>query len=229
MNFVQEVFNALILELGIFGIFPEPVTLKSGRKSHFYANWRDAVGDVWAAVQITNHLRAFIKHLGVEYDCVYGVPEGATKIGVLATVFKALDNGPNGFIRGDFPLPMGRGKPKDHGEPKDRFFVGAPRGKVIVVEDVTTTGGSLLSTLEVLKQMENVEIVCAIGLTNRMETRDDGLSVAAATKKMGVNYFHMSSALELLPLVIEEKKPSPAIVEFIVKEFDEVGVEPLRL
>jgi hypothetical protein len=46
---------------------------------------------------------------------------------------------------------------------------------------------------------------------------------------MGVNYFHMSSALELLPLVIEEKKPSPAIVEFIVKEFDEVGVEPLRL
>jgi orotate phosphoribosyltransferase len=39
---------------------------------------------------------------------------------------------------------MGRAKPKDHGDPKDRYFVGEPGGKVVILEDVTTTGKSLI-------------------------------------------------------------------------------------
>jgi orotate phosphoribosyltransferase-like protein len=36
--------------------------------------------------------------------------------------------------------------------PKDKFFVGVPKGKTIVIEDVTTTGGSLIETLNGLKE-----------------------------------------------------------------------------
>ena len=35
---------------------------------------------------------------------------------------------------------MGRAKPKQHGSPEDKYFVGEPNGKIVVLEDVTTTG-----------------------------------------------------------------------------------------
>ncbi len=55
-----------------------------------------------------------------------GVPEGATKLGVLASYIWA--KGSSDFKPGRFPLPMGRAKPKEHGVPEDRFFVGALGG-----------------------------------------------------------------------------------------------------
>jgi orotate phosphoribosyltransferase len=92
---------------------------------------------------------------------------------------------------------MGRGKMKEHGAPKDRFFLGEPKGKIVVLEDVTTTGGSLLATVDQLKQL-NVDIIAAIALTNRNEKRDDGKTVSEALAEKSVTYYSMSDAVTLI-------------------------------
>lgn len=229
MPFDQKAFNQFVLDRGIVGIFDEAITLKSGRKSHWYANWRGLLSYVLAVRRVCDFVLDFVESLDLQPDCFYGVPEGATKLGVVCNVLAPWHNGKTPAEGAILPLPMGRAKPKDHGHPKDRFFVGAPTGKVVVLEDVTTTGGSLLDTLAALRELDEVEILCAIGLTNRMEKRDDGTTVHDAVLATGVEYHHMSSALDLLPTVLRKQNVKKHVADFIVAEFDQVGIRPLEL
>lgn len=167
-RFNQDGFNGFVLDNGVVGFFETPIRLKSGRASNWYVNWRNVAEDVFLLDELTDYVIAFALDLGLEPDCFYGVPEGATKLGVL-TQYKWA-RGSSDYAPHSHALPMGRGKPKDHGAPKDKYFVGEPRGKTIVLEDVTTTGGSLLTTIDSLTEAE-IPIVAALGLTNRMELR----------------------------------------------------------
>lgn len=225
-GFVQEDFNKFIEENNVYGFFEEAITLKSGRKSHFYANWRNVVEDVWLTDQLAEFVISFAESIGLDADTFYGVPEGATKLGVI-TQFKWAQRFKN-YAKGSHVLAMGRAKPKDHGAPKDKYFVGMPRGNCVVIEDVTTTGGSLLNTLEGLTE-SGVEVVGIISLTNRMEKRDDGLSVEEAVKNKGFSFFSMSSSLVLLPIMYRILQPREYIADAIEQEFKEYGVEKLKL
>ena len=126
-------------------------------------------------------------------DTFYGVPEGATKLGIL-TQFKYAKS--QQCHKQSHQLAMGRAKPKEHGDPKDRYFVGAPKGNICVLEDVTTTGGSLIQCIKSL-QSHGLNITAAIGLTNRDEFRDDNKSVAEALSELNVPYLEMSNAKKL--------------------------------
>jgi orotate phosphoribosyltransferase len=224
--FNQADFNDFILRNKVIGFFNEPIKLKSGRMSNWYVNWRTVVEDVYLMDQLSDFVLDFIKAKNIKVDCLYGVPEGATKLGILSQ-FKLAKSSDN-YSKGSHILAMGRAKPKDHGAPKDRFFVGMPQGDVVILEDVTTTGMSLLSTIDSLKQA-NVNIVAAIGLTNRMELRDDKKSVEQAVKEKGVEYFSMSTALELLPSAYKADNPGEAIAKNIENEFKEYGVQEIKL
>ncbi len=224
--FVQEEFNKFIEENNVYGFFEEAITLKSGRKSHFYANWRNVVEDVWLTDQLAQFVIAFTESIGLEADTFYGVPEGATKLGVI-TQFKWAQRFAD-YSKGSHALAMGRAKPKDHGAPKDRYFVGMPRGNCVVIEDVTTTGGSLLNTLEGLSE-SGVKVAGVISLTNRMEKRDDGLSVEEAVRNKGFSFYSMSSSLELLPVMYRILRPGEHIAAAIEQEFREYGVRELKL
>ena len=225
-KFDQEEFNKFILDNNVIGFFEKPIKLKSGRMSNWYVNWRNIAGDVFLLDKLTDYIIAFTEDLGLEPDCFYGVPEGATKIGIL-TQYKwariSLDYGPGSHV-----LSMGRGKPKDHGAPKDKYFVGQPKGKTIIIEDVTTTGGSLLKTIDNLVEAE-VPIIAAFGLTNRMELRDDGQSVKASVESKGIPYHALSNALQLLPEVYKRLNPGEDIARAIEEEFERYGVEKLKL
>jgi orotate phosphoribosyltransferase len=226
MVFEQKEFNNFIQENGVYGFFEEAITLKSGRKSHFYANWRNVVEDVFLTDQLADFVIEFVKEKNIEVETFYGVPEGATKLGVI-TQYKFAKKSEN-YSKGTHVLSMGRAVPKDHGAPKDKFFVGMPRGKTIVIEDVTTTGGSLIKTLEGLKEA-GINVIGVISLTNRMEKRDDGLSVKEAIEKMNVNFFSMSSALEMLPIIYKKNIPKEEIGRAIEEEFKQYGVEEIKL
>ncbi|MFQ5531541.1 MAG: hypothetical protein ACE5ES_02905, partial [Candidatus Nanoarchaeia archaeon] len=149
-EFNQEEFNKFIEENNVYGFFEEAITLKSGRKSHFYANWRNVVEDVFLTDKLADYVISFAKNTFPNIDTFYGVPEGATKLGII-TQFKLAKLDEN-HSKGSHILAMGRAKPKEHGAPKDKFFVGMPKGKTVVIEDVTTTGGSLINTLDSLKE-----------------------------------------------------------------------------
>jgi len=222
----QAEFNKFIEESGVYGFFKDPITLKSGRKSNFYANWRNVVEDVYLTDKLADYVIAFAQSVGLVADTFYGVPEGATKLGVI-TQYKYA-KGANGYAKGSHVLAMGRAVPKDHGAPKDKFFVGVPKGKVVVLEDVTTTGGSLITTLDGLKEA-GIDVVGVISLTNRMEKRDDGMSVKEAIEKKGAKFYSMSTALEMLPLMYKKLLPGEEIAKAIEKEFTEFGVQPIKL
>jgi len=225
-KFNQQKFNQFILENNVIGFFEEPITLKSGRLSFWYVNWRNVAQDVFLLDKLTDLVINFVEDLNLKPDCFYGVPEGATKLGIL-TQYKWAKKSSN-FGLASHILPMGRGKPKDHGDLKDRFFVGMPRGETVILEDVTTTGSSLLETIEKLK-ITGVKIIAAISLTNRMEKRDDGKSVKEAVEEKGIPYFQMSNVLELLPMTHQKLKPKMEIAQKVEEEFQKYGVEKLKL
>jgi len=225
-KFDQKNFNRFIEENNVYGFFKEAITLKSGRKSHFYANWRRVVEDVFLTEKLSNFVLAFVRDKGIKVDTFYGVPEGVTTLGLI-TQYKFARQSKK-YSKGSHVLAMGRAKPKEHGVPKDKYFIGTPRGKTIVIEDVTTTGESLINTLDRLRE-ENVDVRGAISLTNRMEKRDDGMSVQKAIKEKGYNFYSMSSALEILPAMYARLIPGNGIREAIESEFEEYGVNPIKL
>ena len=225
-NFNQGQFNKFIEESGVYGFFEQAITLKSGRQSHFYANWRNVVEDVFLTEKLAKYVIAFAKANKLVADTFYGVPEGATKLGVITQFLSAKQK--DNYSKGSAVLAMGRAVPKDHGAPKDKFFVGMPKGKTIVIEDVTTTGGSLIKTLQGLKEA-GVNVSAVISLTNRMEKRDDGKSVKQAIEEIGVKFYNMSTANEMLPIMYSKLGVKEEIGKEVEKEFEEFGVEKIRL
>lgn len=226
MSFDQQKFNDFVMQHKVVGFFEKPITLKSGRTSHFYVNWRTITEDAFLTEQLIGYLIGFIQKRGITPDTIYGVPDGATKTGVLAQAMWAKMQ-PT-YAEGSHVLAMGRKTPKDHGDPKDKFFVGAPKGKVVIVEDVTTTGGSLIETIKALKEA-GIQVTAAVSLTNRNEMTNEKKSVEQAVKDQGVQYYSMSSALELLPKIIQKEKINEEIVSAVVKEFQEYGESELRV
>ena len=226
-GFNQTAFNNFILEHKVIGFFDQPITLKSGRQSNWYVNWRKPSEDVALIDELADHIIDFINAQKLNPDTIYGVPEGATKIGII-TQYKWATWANDSNEQNKYVLAMGRGKPKEHGQSEDRFFLGMPKGRTVVIEDVTTTGGSLIETIDNLKSV-SVDIVAAIGLTNRMEKRNDQLTVEEVVQRNNVPYYAMSDALELLPLACQRYRPHRDIVRSVEREFNEYGIKPINL
>ncbi len=218
----KDNFYDFIIENNVVGFFDEPLTLKSGRKSYWYVNWRTVAEDVFLLDRVSNFLLSFVRYLNLKPDCFYGVPEGATKLGIITQYKWAFYD--KKIKPGKYVLSMGRGKPKDHGDLKDRYFLGIPKGKVILVEDTTTTGSSMLKAIDDLVD-NKVNIMAAIGLTNRNEIRDDGNTVEEAIKRKNVQYFAMSNAIDLIPRL----NPKPPISNHINDYFKKYGTREIKL
>jgi len=224
-EFDQAEYNEFLIDNRVIGFFENPITLKSGRISPWYANCRDLMSRVGLIDQLTDFVLAFSAEKGITADYFYGVPDGATKLAVILNYKKGkLDSNENQA------LVIGRGKPKKHGDPKDKYFIGPVKEKdrVIIIEDVTTTGSSLIDTIKHLQE-SNIEVVAAIGLVNRMEKRDDGKAVERAVGELNVSYFAMGNSTELLPLARDVLKPSDPVLEEVEKYFDQYGIEALKL
>ncbi|HIH37815.1 hypothetical protein J4460_00250 [Candidatus Woesearchaeota archaeon] len=221
--FDKKAYCMFILNQDVIGFFDEPITLKSGRISQWYVNCRNLWGRYGVTEQLISFLLAFTKEKNLHPDYYYGVPEGATGFAILLNYEKAKAQGNN-----DAKLVYGRGKPKDHGAPKDKYFLGpAEKGdKVIILEDVTTTGGSLLTTLASLREA-GIDVVGAIGLVNRMERRDDTVSVEEKLKKEGIPYYFLAGAHEILPLARKKVHPKQEIIAAVENYFKEYGTVPL--
>lgn len=226
MNWNKESFYGFIFSQKVIGFFNEPLKLKSGRLSYWYVNWRDVAEDVFSIDILSDFVLSFVNDLGLQPNVFYGVPEGATKLGVICQYNWAKTQ--KNYSKGVYTLSMGRATPKEHGDPKDRYFLGIPSGKVILLEDVTTTGGSLIETIDKLMEID-VEIIAAIGLTNRSELRDDKKSVEEAVAEKGVKYYAMSDALDLLPLLYQQSRPGEEIGKHIEDYFKKYGIQELKL
>jgi orotate phosphoribosyltransferase len=86
-----------------------------------------------------------------------------------------------------------------------------------VLEDVTTTGGSLIQTLEQLQALD-IPILGALSLTDRLEPRDDGRYVRDVLEEMGVPFYTLCDARALLPAAIAHYQPADSIQQHLRDE-----------
>ena len=214
MKFSQDIFNQFIIENDIIKIFDTPIQLKSGKQSHVYINWRQVASDPFLMNRLTDFVIHFSHRITRDIDTFFGVPEGATPLGLL-TQFKYAQM--HDYSKGSHALSIGRAKPKEHGDPSDRYFIGKPNGVTAVLEDVTTTGGSLISCIEQLKAC-NVNAPIAIGLTNR-EHPSSSQSIKKTLHDLSVSYYAMSTATELIQTLLDTNPPSTKIKDAIKKEY----------
>jgi orotate phosphoribosyltransferase len=224
-EFNQQEYNKFVIENDVVGFFPQGRTLKSGRFSYWYANCRNMADTAGLADKTAGFLINFLKAKGLEFDYVYGVPEGVTKLATVINYKMGMESkNPNQV------LVIGRGKPKEHGDPKDKYFIGPAKAgdKIVVVEDVTTTGGSMLSTLDALKEA-GIEVAAVVALVNRMEIRDDGKTVAQCVEEKGSKYFSMSDADQLIPLAIEKYKPGGDFLQNFQEKYNEFAIKKINV
>ena len=161
-------FNNFIIENNILKYFQKLISLKSGNKSNGYINWRIALDTKTLAKQLVKYSLNFIDDNFKEYECIFGVPESASKLAPLL-------NYENPKIE---LLPMGRGKIKKHRDIRDKYFICPPKGRVIVLEDVITTGSSIDETIGKLQKLEDIIIISAICLTQRDDMQNRYLSMS---------------------------------------------------
>lgn len=222
--FDQSALNRFIVDNDVIGFFPEGRTLKSGRFSYWYANCRNLAATVGLMDRTADFLLAFLAARGLGCDYVYGVPAGVTALATVVNYKRGMAS------NGRHSVVIGREKPKQHGDPRDRYFIGpVDRGdRVVVLEDVTTTGGSLLKTLDVLGEA-GVEVVAVVSIVDRMELRDDGKSVAQCVGDKGCRYFSLTDADQVIPLAIARYQPDRDFLRKFQQKYNEFAIKRIEL
>jgi orotate phosphoribosyltransferase len=145
---------SVVREKGVLR-FEEPIVLASGRKSREFVDMKAALAD---GEDLELACRAVVLRAeGLAYDVVGGPTMGADPIAHVVAVLTRTR------------WAVVRKEPKDRGTAKlvEGAAVG-PSTRVLLVEDVVTTGGSLLRACEVLRGL-GAEVVGAVPIVDRGE------------------------------------------------------------
>lgn len=140
MNTLETIFAAKLLDVKAIKLQPDaPFTWASGWKSPFYCDNRKTLSFPALRSFVMIELARLIMEQFPEADAVAGVATGAIAQGALVADELGL------------PFAYVRSKPKDHG--LANLIEGElPTGaKVVVVEDLISTGGSSLKAVEALR------------------------------------------------------------------------------
>jgi len=162
MEFVKE-FATFLHKKGIikFGDF----TLASGKKSSYYVDLRLVPSYPIEFRKMVKYLENEItQDIGLDnFDSIVSVPTGGLVI-ASALAIETLK-----------PLIYVRSKPKDYGTSKSVEGEIHDGMNVVMIDDVATTGGSVVNAIKSLKEV-NISIKDAYVIVNRMEGADEALS-----------------------------------------------------
>jgi orotate phosphoribosyltransferase len=164
---VSELKNRLFLLIKNKAIFKEKIYLSSGKQSDYYIDARlvtlSSEGAYLAASIIVEMTKKD------DFQAIGGPTLGADPIIGAIAVLSFINKKPiKTFII--------RKTPKGHG--KRRRIEGPslqPGSKVILVDDVATTGGSLVDAINTLRQ-EDIEVINALVLVDRQEGAREALA-----------------------------------------------------
>lgn len=166
--------------------------LASGRRSTLYVDCRLTTMSPEGQLLIGRVGLAALRKTGWPVDSVGGLTLGADPISYAIAHASALEAeaGTGGMVR-SFTV---RKEAKQHGTGKlieGPFQAG---DKVVVVEDVITTGGSALKAAEAIRAAGG-EILGVLALVDREEGGREALEAA------GLNVISLATASDLLPLI----------------------------
>ena len=156
-EFVDFMLDSKVLKFGDF-------TLKSGRKSPFFMN----AGLYITGTQLMKlgefYARAIHETYGDDFDVIFGPAYKGIPISVATTIAYSKLYGK------EVRYCSNRKETKDHGDVG--ILLGSPikdGDRVVVVEDVTTSGKSMEETIPIVKAQGDVKIVGLMVSLNRCE------------------------------------------------------------
>jgi orotate phosphoribosyltransferase len=159
-------------------------TLASGKKSNYYLDCRLTTLDAEGALHTGYCVLALLDEMGVKPDAIGGLSMGADPLVTATGVVSAVEKRPlQGFLV--------RKKAKEHGRQKQIEGMEETQGKrVVIVDDVCTTGGSTVEAIEAVER-EGCQVIAVISLVDREEGGSDML-------RAKYNYRSIFTARELL-------------------------------
>ena len=200
MEFVKEfaifLFKNNIIKFGSF-------TLTSGKKSSYYI-------DLILIPSFPHQFRKMIKNLqkliiekiGLDnFDSIVSIPTGGLIIGSALAIETVK------------PLIYVRNKPKDYGTTKSIEGQALSGMKVVMVDDIATTGISLLNGIKQLK-LAKISISDAFVIINRLEGADKSLS------SEGVGLHQLTDILQITEILRQEKLVSEDILKKIKNQIN---------
>lgn len=164
--------------------------LTSGKMSSFYIDCKKVSLDPEGAFLIGEQIFDRIKSLPVEG--VGGMTLGADPIATAVSLISFLKNKP-------IPAFIVRKEPKGHGSEQQVEGALQPNGKLVVVEDVVTTGGSTVRTIEALRK-EGYSVLKVIALIDRKEGGADRIAAE------GIGFESLYTIDDFMRLIRFQKK-----------------------
>ena len=188
-QFIEFMVDSQVLKFGEF-------TLKSGRKSPFFMN----AGAYVTGAQLRRlgeyYARAIHDHYGLNFDVLFGPAYKGIPLSVATTM--AISELYGKEIR----YCSNRKEVKDHGDTGILLGSKLKDGdRVVIIEDVTTSGKSIEETFPIIKAQADVEINGLMVSLNRMER---GLeSEKSALEEIQGKYGFAANAIVTMADVVE--------------------------
>ncbi len=204
-EFIEFMVESQVLKFGDF-------TLKSGRKSPFFMN----AGAYVTGSQLKRlgeyYAKAIHAAYGDDFDVLFGPAYKGIPISVVTAIaFSEL-------YGKEIRYCSDRKEEKDHGADKGSFLGSAPKDgdRVVMIEDVTTSGKSMEETVPKVKGAANVEIVGLMVSLNRMEKGLGGEKSALA--EITDKYGFPANAIVSMADVVEVLYNKPCRGEILIDD-----------
>jgi orotate phosphoribosyltransferase len=177
-------------------------TLASGKSSSYYLDLRVVPSDPRAYGLAISAYLSMVKEVGEQnFDVLAGVATaGVTISSPLAYVLKK-------------PMVYVRREEKDHGLGKSVEGAVAPGWRAIVIDDLVTTGGSIVSAVEALRKSGCV-VKDALVLADRLEGGKANLAMA------GVKLRAFADVKDLVETLHGQKKVTNADYQAVFKQME---------
>lgn len=156
-EFIEFMVDSKVLKFGEF-------ILKSGRKSPFFMNAGAYVTGAQLKKLGEYYARAIHDNFGDDFDVLFGPAYKGIPLSVAATIAYSELYGR------EIRYCSNRKEAKDHGDVGILLGSGLKDGdRVVIIEDVTTSGKSIEETFPILKAQADVEVKGLMVSLNRME------------------------------------------------------------
>jgi len=198
MEFVKEFVTFLHQKEVIkFGNF----TLASGKNSSYYVDLRLVPSYPHEFRMMIKYLENQItKDIGLEnFESIVSVPTGGLVIASALAIETVK------------PLIYVRSKPKDYGTSKSVEGKIHDGMKVVMIDDVATTGGSVVNAIKSLTEV-NVPVKDAYVIVDRMEGADKALA------ELGVKMHSILNILQIAEVLYEQKMIDGEILDKVKKQ-----------
>lgn len=203
-EFIEFMVESEVLKFGDF-------TLKSGRKSPFFMNAGAYVNGSQLRRLGEYYARAIHDHYGLDFDVLFGPAYKGIPLTVATTM--AISELYGKEIR----YCSNRKEVKDHGDTGILLGSKLQDGdRVVIIEDVTTSGKSIEETYPILKAQADVEIKGLIVSLNRNERGKS--PERTALEEIRELYGFETAAIVSMPEVIEHLYNRPCGGKVIIDD-----------